>query len=501
MSTKTMERARVLLDRLRHLDVLYGVLYYDRWTACTPEGFDYEAEAEEQLGLVSNELLCGPEGTEVTKELAQFGEGDFSSDIEQGIARRLLRLHDEATKIPADLLAELARANADGQRQWAECRANEDFASFLPVLKRQFDLQARIAEALVPGGRAYDTILSRCDPSYTTDELDRLFEPVKQVTRDLLTSTRAAWGAVDTSELERVSQDVPGSVADELVSLVPASLGANPARIHPWTIHHPVTVCLGPRDARPSSYPTGEAPLFQRLLAMAHETGHAQYGSGASDEVVAAGLWDGIPGFMHESQSRLFENHVWRSEEYWTHELPVVAERVPELAGLSPRELVRFLNKPKPGVSRLEADELTYPLHILIRYEIERDYFDGKLALGDIEDAWNDKYESYLGVRPAKPSEGVLSDVHWASGCVGYFFSYLLGDMYAAQFVWALNKDVPDAFPRLAQGDPRGITGWLSEHVWQLGQTYTAPETLLRATGEPLNPEHYVRHLRDRFEI
>lgn len=204
---------------------------------------------------------------------------------------------------------------------------------------------------------------------------------------------------------------------------------------------------------------------------------------------------------MHESQSRFYENHVFRSEAFWDRMLPELQRVVPALAGVGVGDFVRMLNKPRPGASRLAADELTYPLHIVIRHEIERDYFDGALALADIEDAWNAKYEEYLGVLPASAAEGVLCDVHWASGCVGYFFSYALGDLYAAHFDHALLAQVPDAFERLAAGDPAGVRDWLAEHVWSCGQMYTAPQVLERATGQKLDPAYYVEYLRRRYVL
>ncbi len=202
---------------------------------------------------------------------------------------------------------------------------------------------------------------------------------------------------------------------------------------------------------------------------------------------------------MHESQSRLFENHPACSAEFWHALAPALAREFPSLARADADELVLAANRSNPCANRQTADELTHPLHIVVRYELERAVSDGTLPVADLEDVWRAKYEEYLGVTPVDAREGVLQDVHWANGCGGYFPSYVLGDMYAAQIFDALLVDVPDVFARLGEGDSSGVCGWLREHVWRFGQTYTASETLCLATGADLDVDHYLVHLRRRF--
>lgn len=497
-----ISQAKGVVRRLRYYEYLDNVLYFDRWGGGSPSaGFDFGQEVNGFVIRQKDELLMSADSRRAVVALRELSDGDFASDIDRGVARWLVRRFDEAVKVPSELSGELSAANAEGQRAWAECLAKKDFKAFLPTLRRQFELQEKIARYIDPDTRVYDTIMARCDPSYSCEEVDTLFETVKRGVLGLLAANREAWAEVDASPIAACDDGLVPEAADALVALVPHALGADPAQTTRWRIHHPVTVCAGPRDGRPSTYTLGDAGIVQSLRAMAHETGHSMYGCGSSDEVVEAGLWGGIEGFMHESQSRFYENHVFRSPEFWAVMLPELQAACPSVAGIGAEEFCRMLNKPACGPSRLKADELTYPLHIIIRHEIERDYFDGALALEDIEDAWNDKYRAYLGVVPADASEGVLSDVHWASGCVGYFFSYALGDLYAAQFDHVLRSEVPDAYARLAQGDPSGIRDWLCERVWSTGQAYSAPQTLLRATGEELDASHYVEYLSRRFTI
>lgn len=501
MADESIGRAREVVRHLRHFEFLDNVLYYDRWQACPAAGFDYENEVNEYVSALRSQLLTGGDTKCVVEGLSKLSDTDFASDVDRGVARYLTRRYDEATKLPVELSAELGRVCAEGQKEWEACYKADDFQAFLPTLRRQFDVQRRVADAIDPNARVYQVLVNRNDPSYSIEELDGFFDRLKQVIPEVLRSSADAWAKVDAGVLLRAEDGRTPEATDALCAAARDALGADSERIVPFKIHHPVTVCMGPADSRASTYEDGAAGLFRTVQAMVHETGHAMYSYSSSPEVVAAGLWGGIDGFMHESQSRFCENHIARTEAFWNKLAPTLRANFPGIADVSVHDLVLAMNKPNPCVNRQAADELTYPLHIIIRYEIERDYFDGVLALEDIEDAWNAKYEEYLGVRPANRQEGVLQDVHWASGCVGYFPSYALGDIYAAQFDHALRAQVPDAYERLAAGDPSGVTGWLAEHVWSHGQTYTAPETLKVATGEDLNVEYYLDYLQGRFQI
>ncbi|WP_049777643.1 hypothetical protein [Coriobacterium glomerans] len=501
ISRELCKRAVGCIRRLRYLEFTENALYYDRWSgSCPVAGYGFEQSATEHLIELERDLLLCPETREIERTLRGALEQEGASELERGMARWLTRRVEEATRVPLELAAELSAASTEGERIWAICRDRNDFQGFLPALRRQFDIQRRIAEAIDADAQPYDVILARCDPSYRTDELDALFTKVKAGVTGILASSRSTWDAVDDSLL--AAADRRSEQAEErLLADITLLLGADSERIGRWRVRHPVTVCTGPRDARPSTYLHGSVSLFQTLRAMAHEMGHAMYASSSSQAVVEAGLWGGVEGIMHESQSRFFENHIWRTPEFLSRLIPGLAREFEEFADVDPCALARMLNKPTLKVSRLAADELTYPVHIIIRHEIERDVFDGVLSLEDIEEAWNDRYETYLGVRPRCASEGVLSDVHWASGSVGYFFSYALGDLYAAQIDHALRDQVPDAFERLSKGDPEAIITWLRDRIWCHGQTLTAPEVLRGASGEDLNVEHYLDHLRSRFEI
>ena len=409
------------------------------------------------------------------------------------MVRYLIGKYKEAVQIPASLQGELNQANADGQLAWGKCYEADDFESFKPVLKKQFDLQEKIATAINPDEKPYQVLVNRFDKDYRLEEIDAILAKIKDAVCEILNAVREEQSKIDDSILEC---EADHDTVLRIVKKAQEILGLDKDKSTLFEIHHPVCVCTGPRDSRPS---TNCDELIHAILAVVHETGHGLYNYNANDEVAERGLWGGIEGAMHESQSRFYENHVGRTREFWENLYPYLQQEVSKYKEISLDTFLAALNKVKPGLIRLKADELTNTLHIIIRYEIEKEYFDGKLTVDTIEEAWNRKYQEYLGFTPKNHQEGILQDVHWASGCVGYFQGYALGDAYAAQFAHKLLTDCPDAFEKLGKGDSSVIGNWLKEHIHQYGQTYSAREMLKKATGEELNTGYYIEYLKEKI--
>ena len=490
MATKEqMEKVKDIVVKLRYLECMDNIIYYDRWNNCPKDGFDYEGKVGAYLTELSNEKLTSKE----TKELVESLEGEtaFDSDTDKGMVRYLIGKYKEAVQIPASLQGELNQANADGQLAWGKCYEADDFESFKPVLKKQFDLQEKIATAINPDEKPYQVLVNRFDKDYRLEEIDAILAKIKDAVCEILNAVREEQSKIDDSILEC---EADHDTVLRIVKKAQEILGLDKDKSTLFEIHHPVCVCTGPRDSRPS---TNCDELIHAILAVVHETGHGLYNYNANDEVAESGLWGGIEGAMHESQSRFYENHVGRTREFWENLYPYLQKEVPKYKEISLDTFLAALNKVKPGLIRLKADELTNTLHIIIRYEIEKEYFDGKLTVDTIEEAWNRKYQEYLGFTPKNHQEGILQDVHWASGCVGYFQGYALGDAYAAQFAHKLLADCPDAFEKLGKGDSSVIGNWLKEHIHQYGQTYSAREMLKKATGEELNTGYYIEYLKE----
>ena len=494
MATKEqMEKVKNIVVKLRYLECMDNIIYYDRWNNCPKDGFDYEGKVGAYLTELSNEKLTSKE----TKELVESLEGEtaFDSDTDKGMVRYLIGKYKEAVQIPASLQGELNQANADGQLAWGKCYEADDFESFKPVLKKQFDLQEKIATAINPDEKPYQVLVNRFDKDYRLEEIDAILAKIKDAVCEILNAVREEQSKIDDSILEC---EADHDTVLRIVKKAQEILGLDKDKSTLFEIHHPVCVCTGPRDSRPS---TNCDELIHAILAVVHETGHGLYNYNANDEVAESGLWGGIEGAMHESQSRFYENHVGRTREFWENLYPYLQKEVPKYKEISLDTFLAALNKVKPGLIRLKADELTNTLHIIIRYEIEKEYFDGKLTVDTIEEAWNRKYQEYLGFTPKNHQEGILQDVHWASGCVGYFQGYALGDAYAAQFAHKLLADCPDAFEKLGKGDSSVIGNWLKEHIHQYGQTYSTREMLKKATGEELNTGYYIEYLKEKYHV
>lgn len=486
-----MKLVKDTVVKLRYLESMNNIIYYDRWTACPKKGFDYEGQVGAYLTELRHEKTVHPQVKELVDALNQ--RDVYDNDLDRGAVRYLTAQYREARQIPAGLKAELNKANAEGQRAWEICCRENDFESFKPVLKKQFDIQRQIAEAIDPEKPVYQVLVNRFDKDYRLEEIDAVLEEMKQAVCEILHVVQDRHADIDDSILQC---DASERTIRYLVRKAQQFLLFDEERSTLFEMHHPVCVCLGPKDSRPS---TNFGELFHAIQAAIHESGHGFYNYNADDKVTEYGLWGGIGGAMHESQSRFYENYIGRSMEFWNIFYPVLQQEVPKYRTIPLVTFYRAINKVKPGLIRLQADELTNVLHIIIRYELEKEYFEGKLNVDTIEAAWNSKYREYLGVEPSNSREGILQDVHWASGSVGYFQGYALGDAYAAQFRHKLEEDCPDAFKKLGRGDISDINRWLKENVHRYGQMYTARETLRKATGEDLNTSYFIKYLRKKY--
>ena len=490
---QTIEQMRDVVVKMRYLESIDNIIYCDKWHVCPKDGFSYEANVNAYLAELRHDQLVNDHVAALVQAFEGFDQSRFESDIDRGMVNYLTAKYKEAVQIPAALQARLNKACSEGQLEWERCVHADDYESFKPVLKEAFEVQREIAQAIDPKKPAYQVLVNRFDKDYTLAEIDSIFDRLKKAIREILDKTEESRAKIDTSILHN---DADKQTMMELVYQLQEMLGFDWNKGVMYEMHHPVCTCNGPRDSRPS---TNYYELFRSLLAAAHETGHGLYNYNGSEEVARAGLWGGIDGAMHESQSKFYENMVGRTREFWTAFYPKLQEKLPQYRDIALDDFLKALNKPIPGINRLNADELTVDLHIILRYELERDYFEGKINVDTMEAAWNAKYKEYLGMEPKTHAEGVLQDVHWASGCIGYFQGYTLGEIYAAQMRHKMLEDCPDAYEKLAKGDISVINGWLKDHVHAYGQTYSARETLIKATGEDINIQYYIDYLQDKF--
>lgn len=489
-----------LLERIHEIADLSALGALAEWDQNTdmPEGAgEIRGDQMATLQGVLHERWTSERLGHLLTQLEQPGGQASLTDADKGLVREARRAYDRATKLPRALVEELARVQAASFEAWRKARANNDFASFAPWLGRTISLQREVADRLGFVEKRYDALLDQYEPGMTTSKIDALFAPVREVSAALLKRIQASGHSVDDSCLQgefigdkqmKLSQDVLRAMGYEF------SYGGIARSPHPFT-----TSFGSPFDVRLTVNPD---PRFIQASVMAaiHEGGHALYEQGSAPTLARTLVAGGASMGAHESQSRLWENNIGRSLPFWRGQYHLVREAFPQhFANIDVETFVRALNKVQPSLIRIEADEVTYNLHIIIRYELESAMINGEIAVEALPGMWNAKYREYLGIEPETDSKGILQDVHWSSG-FGYFPTYTLGNLYGAQIYHRLYEVFPDLDARLESGETAFILRWLEEHMYAHGAIYEPEELVRRVTGELPNPAHFDRYLISKFE-
>ncbi len=415
------------------------------------------------------------------------------------LARRAVR---KARRIPLDLARELALAESRGLETWREARRRRDWAAFAPALEHMLALKRRAARLAVraegptPGSRAplYDALLDDFEPGMTSARLDDLLGELRDFTVPLLKQVVAARVSVDLAPLVgRFDVEAQRAFAREVV----VGMGIDLQRGRMDLSTHPFCSGLAPDDVRMTGR-FDARDLRGGLFGVVHEAGHGLYEQGLDPARARQPAGGAVSMAIHESQSRLWENLVARSRPFWVHWLPRLRRQHPRLRRVSVDGIWRAANAVQPSFIRVEADELTYNLHILLRYEIERDLIEGRQSVRDLPQRWNDGMRRLLGLTPRHDAEGVLQDIHWAMGSFGYFPTYSLGNLYAAQFMQAARRDLRGLDARIAQGRLAPLREWLRERIHRHDQLESAEQLVRRVTGRPLSVDAFADHLRAR---
>jgi carboxypeptidase Taq len=449
----------------------------------TLQGLIHERSTNPRLGALLGDLT----------DAAQTGQ---LTDADRALVREAQRAYDRSTKLPRGLVEEMTRVEAASFEAWRRAREHNDFASFAPHLSRTIALQREVADRFGYKETRYDALLDLYEPEMTVSRLDTLLPTVRDISVNLLRRIQSSGTAVDDSCLQ-------GSFAsDKQVTLsnkVLGSIGYDFMHGQSAESPHPFTTSFGtPFDVRVTIHPD-EHFIQAAVMAAIHEGGHALYEQGCAASLVRTPVAGGVSLGMHESQSRLWENAIGRSEPFWQGQFGAVREAFPEhFDGVDYAVFARALNKVQPSLIRIEADEVTYNLHIIIRYELEKEMVNGEVAVESLPRLWNAKYKEYLGIEPPTDSEGVLQDIHWSGG-FGYFPTYTLGNLYGAQIYATLRKSFPDFDQRLAGGDTGFVLAWLREHMYVVGATYQPEDLMRRMTGEAPTPDYFARYLDDKF--
>ena len=501
MAEGNSSRFDVLIHRLREIGTLRSVqatLGWDQETMMPPAAAEFRGEEMALLSSIIHRRATDPEIGDLVQAAAQ--EPDVREDeILRADLREIRRDYENACKLPTELVAELTLAGTRGLTAWKQARAESRFEIFRPHLETILELNRRKAMCLHDGkgGELYDALLDEFEPGMKSSRVEAMFTPLRLELVSLLEELADAPDPPDPA-IHRLP--IPVGLQARFSREVAEAIGYdfNAGRLDVAT--HPFTEGLAPGDTRITSR-YQEAPFADGLGSTMHEAGHALYEQGLPKEQFhGRPLAEAASLGIHESQSRLWENQVGRSRPFWAFALPRAVGALGQgLQGLNPDQVYRAMNIVAPGLIRVESDEVTYNLHIMLRFDLERAMLRGDLNPSDLPAAWNDRIRSDLGLAVPDDARGCLQDIHWSMGAVGYFPTYTLGNLYSAQIWEAVRRDLPDLDRQMASGDFQPLLAWLREKIHRHGRRWPAEELGERITGTRLSHEPLIKYLGDKL--
>ena len=494
-----MERLRAQLAEIQDLGRAAALLSWDERTMMPPAGGEARAEQLATLAAVRHRMFASDEVGRMIDTARPEVEGLDPEAEPAALIRVVGRDWEKARRVPAELRAELARAAALGESVWREARQLSDFELLRPQLEHNVELARRFAahyEGFEDFSHPYDPLLDEYEPGMPTEEMRAVLENLRDGLAPLIAAATDRIDAVDDSCLHG---EFPEAAQRALVRELVSEMPLEPRSWRLDSTAHPFASAIAPRDIRMTTR-YDEHFLSSALFGALHEAGHGLYSAGVDPELARSPLGRPRSLGLHESQSRLWENWVGRGRPYVGRLVGRLRSAFPgRFDNVDSRQLYRAVNRVRPSLIRVEADELTYNLHILVRFELELAIFEGRISVAELPEAWRELTRRYVGVEVPDDAHGVLQDVHWATGSFGYFPTYSLGNVIAGQLWEAAMRDIGDLEERIAVGELAPLGEWLRQNVHRHGRKLEARTIVERATGSPPDVGPYLRHLGDKF--
>jgi carboxypeptidase Taq len=491
--SERLERLKVLVGEISDLERVSSLLAWDQETTMPPEGAPARAEQRATVGRVAHERLVSDELGRLLEELRSEEEALPAESDEASLIRVARHDHEKALRVPSDLRAELLRTGALALGAWLEARERRDFEVLRPHFERQLELKRRYIDCFEPEGDPYDVLLDDFEQGATTAEVESVLEQLKQELVPIVEAVRDSTG--DEPELEGPFQ-IQGQRAFGRWLLDRLGFDERSWRLD--DSEHPFAATASHADIRLTSRFRDDH--LGGIFACIHEFGHGLYERQVSPALARTPLACGASAALHESQSRMWENLVGRGRPFWTYAYDDLRASLPDALGdVEPERFYRAINTIRPSLTRVEADEITYNLHVVLRFELERELLAGGLEVRDLPDAFDERMVGYLGLEPPDDRSGVLQDIHWADATFGYFPTYTLGNVMSVQIWERARADLPELDGRLALGEFGELREWLREHLHRHGRKFTPRETLVRTVGAPIDPGPYVRYLKGKL--
>lgn len=490
------EKFKKQLIELSYLKSTIAILDWDEQTYMPIKGSGIRAQTNAFLAGFLHEKFTSSEFGKLLQEVKVLHETGKLNDSQQVIFREVYREWEREMKLPGEFVTTLAQTTSEAHHIWAVARKNNDFKSFLPFLKKIVELKKQEAKYIGYQGSPYDALLDTYEPGLTAAQLDEIFKPLKEFLIPFIKSIKNSKIKIGRKIIQG---KFPIQKQQELLDLLAQKMEFPLDRSRIDISAHPFTTNFNADDVR-ITVKFDPSDIMPAVGSLIHEMGHAFYELGIPSENFGTPLGESVSLGIHESQSRVWENQIGKSRAFWKYFYPGLRKIFPQPFKLvSLDQFYRAINMSKPSLIRIESDEVTYNLHIIIRYELERALIEDKIKVEDMPRLWNEKVKEYLGIKVPDDANGVLQDVHWSGGAIGYFPTYSLGNLYSAQFFRAAKKAIPDLEGQVAKGDFSKFHQWLTKNIHLHGKYYSAAALVKKVTGEELDSKYFIEYIKQKY--
>ena len=492
MSEK-LQQLKERLGEVADISRAASVLGWDQQVNMPPGGNEARGQQLATLSKIAQEKFISDEVGRLIDDLKQ--EFDGADTDEAAIVRVAARDYDKARRVPPSFIAEQALVTSKAFEAWVEAKNKSDFSIFQPHLEKVVELVHKYVSFFPPADHPYDTLLDDYEPGMKTADVKAIFDGLRPKQVKLIKAIAAAKQVKDDFLFRKYNEKKLMDFGEQVIT----RFGYDWTRGRQDKAPHPFQTSFSVNDVRITTRYEADHPLATMFSTM-HEAGHAMYEQGINPSFERTPLAGGTSLAVHESQSRMWENLVGRSLPFWEHFYPALKKLFPtQLDGVSLKAFYKAINKVEPSLIRVNADEATYNLHIMLRLELEIDMVEGSIAVKDLPEIWNTKMQEYLGITPPDDARGVLQDIHWSYGAIGYFSTYALGNLVSAQLWEKINKDIRNLDDQIRKGDFSELLAWLRKNIHQHGQKYEPQQLVKKVTGSTISPQPYVRYLTNKY--
>jgi carboxypeptidase Taq len=495
---KLMEKTKDLLV----FQSAESIIHWDMETMMPPKAITLRSQQLALLSRFEHKMSTDPEVGSLVEKIMRHKGYDKLNAVQKRNVYLIKKNYDEQTKLPEELVVEIAKQSAITVDIWKKAKAAKNFSLFKPELEKLVELQKKAAEIFMKvkeTSTPYDALIDIFEPKMTAKMITKVFDELREGLVSILKKCETAPKQPDTRILKRkIPTEAQRQIAKALAEAVEYDVASKNARGRIDETEHPFTTGYYD-DVRITTH-YYENDFASSIFSVLHEAGHALYEENLNPKWMYEPVGTSCSSGFHESQSRFIENIVGRSREFWIYFLPKLKRLTGKtLAGIDLDQFVYAINQVKPSKIRVEADEVTYGLHIIIRFDIERDLFADKITVKELPEVWNQKYKDYLGIKIENDSEGVMQDTHWASGLYGYFPSYALGNIYSGQILATMEKALPNWRKEIEKGNSRIVKKWLTKNIHNYGDLYDPSELIRKITGNELNVKPYLKYLNKKY--